>query len=121
MIRYKADVKIQGIRPEVVAAIFVAEGILAQFSVEAFITSVGDGTHSKKSKHYFGCAFDLRSKDLTPDQKQIVLNELRDALTSEFTVFLEQEGEANEHFHIQFGKKGQVLEWLNPKQLQEQL
>jgi len=114
MIIFKRGVTLQGVRPEIVLAIHVFDGCMARYGVDAYITSIVEGTHSKQSKHYFGCAFDGRSHDLTEDQKDKVLEAMKLSLTYEFTVLLEKRGEENEHFHIQFGKKGQVLEWLNP-------
>ena len=119
MIIFKRDVTLQGMRPEVAVAINVFDGVMAKYGLDAYITSVVDSTHSKQSKHYIGCAFDGRSHDLREDQKDEVLDIMRKALTVEYTVLLEARGEDNEHFHVQFGKKGQVLEWLNPKQLKE--
>ena len=119
MIIFKEGVTIQGMRPEISIAITVLDRILERFGVDAVITSVVGFKHSKNSKHYFGCAFDGRSKELQPNDKQTVLNELRAYLTEEFTVILEDLGGENEHFHCQFGKKGQVLEWKNPQELAE--
>ena len=119
MIIFKEGVTLQGVRPEISLAMNVFDSIMGKYGLDAHITSVVGFKHSKQSKHYFGCAFDGRSRNLREDQKDDVWHALRNALTNEYTVLLEDRGEENEHFHIQFGKKGRVLEWLNPKQLKE--
>lgn len=66
------------------------------------ITSASDGTHSGPTDpHKTGNALDVRSHDLTDEQKQAVLAGLKAELTPAFTFFLESPDTPNEHFHIQ--------------------
>lgn len=66
------------------------------------ITSGSDGKHSGPGDpHKSGCAYDIRTHDLTPDQKHTVLAGLQAELGPKFYVFLEAPGSPNEHLHAQ--------------------
>lgn len=86
--------------------------------VDLTITSACDGTHSgPKDPHKLGESYDIRSKNLTPQQKVMVLRAImvdlsemeRDSplevangiATRHFFGFLEAPGKATEHLHIQ--------------------
>ena len=72
------------------------------------VTSIEDGVHSTNSKHYIGKAIDLRSKTFTSRQaKRDFRWEFERFLGPRYRVLLEQEGQANEHFHVQV-KKGLI-------------
>jgi hypothetical protein len=75
--------------------------------IDLCITSACDGEHSgPNDPHHRGEAYDVRSHDLTPDQKDLVLSYLTTQLPTDFFYyFLESPGTDNEHFHIQV-KKG---------------
>ena len=75
--------------------------------IDLTITSACDGAHSgPDDPHHRGEAYDLRSHDMLPHQKQDVLQTLGAALeANRFYCFLEAEGTPNEHFHLQV-KKG---------------
>lgn len=64
---------------------------------ELVITSGNDGNHMKDSKHYEGLAIDIRTRDLTPDQKVKLVNYLRDRLDTLFDIILE-----TDHLHIEY-------------------
>jgi hypothetical protein len=66
----------------------------------AIITSARDGIHSAKSLHYQGRAIDVRSNDLTADQRARLCNELRRALGAGFDVVNEPD-----HIHIEWDPK----------------
>jgi hypothetical protein len=70
------------------------------------ITSACDGLHSGlDDPHHRGEAYDVRSHDLTPEQKDQVLTEVMAFLGFErFYGFIESAGTANEHFHFQIRK-----------------
>lgn len=67
------------------------------------ITSACDGAHSgPNDPHHRGEAYDVRSHDLTPEQRDQVLREVMAMLGWErFYGFLESPGTDNEHFHFQ--------------------
>jgi hypothetical protein len=66
------------------------------------VTSANDSTHMTGSKHYINMAIDLRSQDLSVQQKDIVFKALQDRLhPMGYDVILESRGKQNEHFHIE--------------------
>lgn len=95
----KSGVRIYGIQPEVVLALFIARGVYEAFgeSDRCVITSVADGKHSRGSLHYVGCAVDLR---LPHQQKGAITNALKAALGTDFDVVLE-----GSHIHVEFQPK----------------
>jgi len=80
---------------------FTAEG------VDLVFTSGVDGKHGYRSKHYRGDAVDVRSKHLRLlPTKLKVLNSIREILGTSYDVILEDEGQPNEHYHIEYDPKG---------------
>ncbi len=75
--------------------------------VDLTITSGSDGLHSgPDDPHHHGNAYDVRSHDLDPINKQQFLANMNNLLPNgRYFYFLEDAGTANEHFHIQV-KKG---------------
>lgn len=98
--KLKPGVKIQGTRPEILFAIFVAEGIYKEKKEEVVVTSLNDGVHSKGSLHYAGLAADLRTSFFTIQDQQIVTTKLIAALGDGYDVVLE-----DDHIHIEFQPK----------------
>jgi len=70
------------------------------------ITSGCDGEHSgTNDPHHRGEAYDVRSHDMSPEQKDAVLARVMNVLGWEkFYGFLESPGTDNEHFHVQVAK-----------------
>ena len=87
----------------------VLKKVAAEGDFDITITSARDGVHSGSADpHHSGEAFDLRTKTLTPDQKQVLLTQLRQELYPQtpgalrrFYVVLEDAGGSNEHIHCQ--------------------
>lgn len=73
--------------------------------VPCVITSASDGKHGPNSLHYKGLALDLRTSTLKPEQVQPVYLALQSALGPQFDVVLEDEGEPNQHIHLEFDVK----------------
>jgi len=70
------------------------------------ITSCNDSTHGLHSLHYSDAAFDFRSKHISKtEEKQQILNSIKEALTSDFDVLLEEAGTDQEHFHLEYDPK----------------
>jgi hypothetical protein len=70
------------------------------------ITSANDGKHGMNSKHYSDSALDLRSKNLTEQQKDEIFLALHSELYRRgFDVLLEARGTDNEHFHVEVDPK----------------
>lgn len=69
------------------------------------ITSGSDGAHSGPADpHKTGEAYDIRTKDLTPQGKAKLLDFLKVTLGPRFYAFLEAPGTQNEHIHCQRAK-----------------
>lgn len=101
MISFKKGVKIFGIRPELMMAFQIAEGVYSKYNTDLVITSIVDGRHSYASLHYCGCAGDIRTRNLPKaDSIQAVGEEIRQALTEEYDVVVE-----SNHIHIEFQPK----------------
>ena len=105
MLLFKPGVKLKGVRPEIAAALITIHSIIEKYG-EVVITAVTDGQHSVGSKHYIGCAVDVRSTHLNEEQKQEVFKQLKTALTDEFVILLER---TPEHYHIQYAHNVEIL------------
>lgn len=71
------------------------------------ITSAHDSTHAATSRHYKDEALDLRSKSFPHRAaKDLFRMNLQSRLGPKFTVLFENEGQAQEHFHVQVKKGG---------------
>lgn len=104
MIRVNPGVRLGGIRPEVVLALQVAEGVWAKYgSDEIVVTSATEGLHSTGSMHYLFSAVDIRVKNLASlSVVSAATAELRDRLGSDYRVINEAAGTTNAHCHIEF-------------------
>lgn len=102
-LRLKRGVKLNGVQPELVLGIMVAETVLNDEGYDLTVTSLLDGTHSAGSLHYAGFAFDLRTwaddagTQMDDNEKQIIAEKLRNALGDEFDVVVE-----STHIHVEF-------------------
>lgn len=90
----KPGVRLHGVRPEVVIAMMVANSYIGEFVV----TSVIEGRHSRKSKHYTGCAFDIRTRNLA--DPLTAKDALAAMLGADFDVILEKD-----HIHVEWDPK----------------
>ena len=66
-------------------------------SRDAVVTYTTNGTHSSGSLHYSGNAIDLRTRDLSNNQRQCTTERLRDALGSDYDVINE-----GDHIHVEY-------------------
>jgi hypothetical protein len=94
----KPGVRVYGIRPEMVLALVAADRVWQRHGSELVVTSAMDGTHSRGSLHYAGCAADLRTWHL--DDIEAAAQELREALGEDFDVVVEAS-----HVHLEFQPK----------------
>ena len=97
MMRLKPGVRIHGIRPEMLVALQVAAGVFAERGLACIVTSATEGRHGRNSLHYVGCAVDLRSRHVPPEDVDPIAARLRFALGADFDVVVEPT-----HFHIEF-------------------
>ena len=95
-----SDVNVNGIRPELVLALVIANDIYANHGENLVITSLNDGKHSQTSLHYSGCAADLRTRYFLKSEQSKVVNDLKEALTIDFDVVLEKD-----HIHLEYQPK----------------
>jgi hypothetical protein len=100
MLTLKPDVRIFGLRPEIVIAILVAERAYAEIGCELMLTSGIEGTHSAGSLHYAGSAVDFRTLNVAPDKLKPLVEKIRAALGPDFDVLLE-----TNHLHAEFQPK----------------
>ena len=105
MISLKPGVRIQGVRPEILFAVVVVHGVWAANKIEAVITSCVEGKHKRASKHYIGCAFDVRLKNVPKPARGGFVHEVEESLGEDFDVIWEGEGELWEHLHVEYDPK----------------
>mgnify|MGYP001253994282 FL=1 len=118
MIKPGADLR--EITARMAFAFTVAFAIYRDFGFPCVVTSGGDGTHMRESKHYAGDAIDLRSPsyythgDGDPVLGRKVGRALREALGPQFDVVVEgYEPRPNgqvppRHIHVEFDPKENV-------------
>ena len=95
--RLKEGVSVTGVRPELLLALQIADGVYAAFGHELVVTSLNDGKHSRTSLHYAGAAADLRTRDLQPGIVPKLVDSMRAALGVDFDVVLERD-----HIHLEW-------------------
>lgn len=106
MIRLKKGVKISGLRPEIILGLAIIDSILSLKGYDTVVTSCNDGNHSYGSKHYSGLALDIRSKHIASDGlKKEFFKLFKSALGEEFDIILENLGETEEHYHMEYHPK----------------
>ena len=98
--KLKKGVKLNGVKPEILIGIMVADSIYIKFDSELILTSVCDGKHGIGSLHYPGLAFDCRTRHLSKVEKDLIFEELKTSLGDEFDVVLH-----STHIHIEFQPK----------------
>lgn len=101
MIVIKPSSSVNGLKPEILLAIFIATSVYNDFEYNLTITAVTDGKHSKGSLHYVGYAVDIRIRNIKSqeDLNKIVFN-IKSALGDEYDVILHAT-----HLHIEFQPK----------------
>ena len=95
-----SSVKVQGIRPELLLALQIADNVYKMHEEELVITSLADGFHTITSLHFTGCAADLRTRYFDANEKHEVVKELKDRLTNDYDVVLERD-----HIHLEYQPK----------------
>lgn len=104
MIRCKDSVRFSIIRIEMWAILEKIHATFKRYGYPVIITC-GTEAHGPDDPHTHGFALDFRSKHIDRmETKQVIRDELADALGSIYTVIFENPGLAQEHFHIQVRK-----------------
>jgi len=98
-VKLKSDVKVTGLRPEMLLALMAASAVYRKHDHELVVTSLLDGAHAKTSLHYAGCAADLRTTaaHIPPSTIDAIAAEIRMALTADYDVIVERD-----HIHLEF-------------------
>lgn len=102
MIRIKPGVRWEGLRPEAVLGIVLADQVYAGQGVrEMWVTSITEGRHRPDSFHYRGLAFDLRIHNVPQALRGPLVSRLREVLgDDEWDVILEPD-----HVHCEYDPK----------------
>ena len=95
--KIKPGANIQGLHPNMSAALKIADSWWENFGDELVITSGLDGEHSAGSKHYSGRAVDCRTRNFTKEYTEKLAHRLSVELGCLFVVL----NEAN-HIHIHY-------------------
>lgn len=99
--KVKEGVKLNGLQPEMIPAIFAAWARFEQVGAPyVMITSALDGTHSQKSLHYKGLALDFRTNHITPEKAEAVVKAMKMDLDGQYDIVLE-----STHIHVEFDPK----------------
>lgn len=93
----KPSVRLLGVQPQTVLGISFAIAVCQKHGVDFTLTSVSDPPHGRGSLHFKGYAFDMRTRDMTAEQRKVVWSDLREALGREYDVILE-----GTHIHVEY-------------------
>lgn len=104
MDKFKKGVKINGIKPEMLFAHMMIKSIFQSYGYPTIITSGVEGQHNYASLHYVGFALDYRIKHLSDGVAELILSDMKEALTDEFDIVL-----ARTHIHVEFQPKDNHL------------
>lgn len=105
MIVLKGGVRLDELTPQIVLGITNFAFILQSLDIDTVVTSCKDSKHSRRSLHYTGRAVDLRSRTLTEDQKDFVLDKMWKSMAQDvgnYDFLLEHRNQPNEHFHLEY-------------------
>lgn len=103
MLELKAGVRVFGLRPELLLALQVAEGLWGEHGPATLVvTAVMDGTHKRQSLHYSGLAVDLRLHAVAAEKRAGLVQRLQAALGPDYVVLHEAIGQRREHCHVHF-------------------
>ena len=92
-----------GLRPEMLVALQVADGLYREHGIDCVVTSGTEGKHRRGSLHYTGLALDLRTWNLPAHVDVItVAADLARNLGDDFDVVPEKIGQRGEHLHVEF-------------------
>jgi len=97
-LRFKKGVNFQGISPELILGLFVANEVYALYGVNMTVTSLLDSKHSRTSLHYSGNGADLRTRDLKAKaDADKIAKEIKLRLGIHFDVIVE-----STHMHMEY-------------------
>lgn len=97
MLALKPDIRLRGIQPEILLALYIADQVYEAHGEDCIITSVTDGQHMRGSLHHCGLAADLRLPKGNPSS---IIEALRAQLGADFDVVQERD-----HLHLEYDPK----------------
>lgn len=101
MIHLKPGVRINILSPQAVLGMMIVASVFDEYDETLTITSICEGKHSPRSKHYLGCAFDTR----LPAKGNIPFLELcQNRLGDDWDCLFE-----GDHFHFEWDPEGQPI------------
>jgi len=104
MIQIKQGADVRNLRREVWEAVYLFNEIMAEYGLNAVITSGNDSKHGRKSLHYLDYAVDLRTRDIkTQVEKVEITQKFRACLGERYDVLLE-----HNHIHAEFDPRGVI-------------
>lgn len=98
-LKFAGSVKVP--KTVIIAAAAINSANVLGFTGDLFITSGNDSVHARDSAHYADEALDIRTHNMSKENKHLFVETLKTRLGREYTVLLEDEGLANEHCHAQ--------------------
>jgi hypothetical protein len=105
MLSLKPNVRIFGLRPELIVALLVVQLAFSELGYDCIITTALDGVHSVGSEHYNGLALDFRTKHVPGSVIYGLRQRIADSLGADFDVLYEGAGSDNAHLHVEFDPK----------------
>lgn len=103
LLKFKAGVKVS--KQAIISAAAINAANVLGITKDITVTSGNDSKHKKGSKHYTDEALDIRTKNLTRDEKHALCTAVQSRLGEDYQVFLEFEGGPQEHAHIEHDPK----------------
>jgi hypothetical protein len=100
-VRLKPGVRLYGMRPEIAVGMSMASSVYESHGLDMVVTSVADGTHNRKSLHYKGLAFDVRTRNMDVVQQNAVVTDLERVMPTGWDIVLE-----SDHIHVEYDWKG---------------
>lgn len=97
MIAIKPGVRVEGLQPEILLALFIAHELFKEQAQTITLTCGTDGQHKASSRHYCGQAVDIR---LPTAGKERLVEQLAGRLGEGYDVVLE-----GDHIHVEFDPK----------------
>ena len=96
----KSSVDLRGLQPQMCIAYLIASRCYEKHGYTCVITSASDSKHGPNSLHYCGKALDIRTRHLPSPSKQLLRDQIAEALGPQFDVVLEAD-----HIHMEFDVK----------------